>query len=92
MIEKGVYFQTTGPRLETPAEIKMFANFGDVVGMTLASETVLANEKGISLASICSVDNYGNGLIGEIDYKKIKDSASYGIIVLEKILKRILHL
>lgn len=90
--DKGVYFQATGPRLETPAEINMFANFGDVVGMTLASETVLANEKGISLASICTIDNYGNGLIGSVDYKKIKDMAGQGRTMVEKILKIILHL
>ncbi|MFA6306177.1 MAG: MTAP family purine nucleoside phosphorylase, partial [Candidatus Gracilibacteria bacterium] len=35
---RGVYFQTTGPRLETPAEIRMMSKFADVVGMTLASE------------------------------------------------------
>jgi len=62
VVEKGIYWQTTGPRLETKAEIRMMANFADIVGMTMASEAVIALESGLSYASICSVDNFGNGL------------------------------
>lgn len=60
--EKGVYVQTTGPRLETKAEIKILSNYGDIVGMTMASEATLAQELGLSYAAICSVDNYANGI------------------------------
>ena len=60
---RGVYVQTTGPRLETPAEIAHFATFGDVVGMTMASEATLANELGLPYAAVCSVDNYCNGIV-----------------------------
>lgn len=59
----GVYVQTTGPRLETPAEITHFATLGDVLGMTMASEATLANELGIPYAAVCSVDNYCNGIV-----------------------------
>jgi 5'-methylthioadenosine phosphorylase len=38
----GVYWQVIGPRLETAAEIRMFAHHADVVGMTMASECVVA--------------------------------------------------
>src|SRR5205823_2022004 len=38
----GSYVQTTGPRLETRAEIAFFQKVGDVVGMTMASEATLA--------------------------------------------------
>ncbi len=58
----GIYIQTRGPRLETKAEIQMFKNFGDVVGMTMASEATLAAELGLSYANISIVDNYCNGL------------------------------
>jgi len=58
----GVYVQTTGPRLETKAEINFFKEFGDIVGMTLASEATLCMEQHIPYVSICSVDNYGNGI------------------------------
>jgi len=61
-IEKGTYWQVPGPRLETKAEIKMMSNFADIVGMTMASEAVVALELGIPYASACSIDNFGNGL------------------------------
>jgi 5'-methylthioadenosine phosphorylase len=64
-VGKGTYWQTPGPRLETKAEIRMMANFADVVGMTMASEAVIALELGLPYASACSIDNFGNGLIEE---------------------------
>jgi 5'-methylthioadenosine phosphorylase len=61
-VEKGTYWQVPGPRLETKAEIKMMSNFADIVGMTMASEAVIALELDIPYASACSIDNFGNGL------------------------------
>lgn len=62
MRSNGVYIQTKGPRLETKAEINMFKPFGDVVGMTMASEATLAKELGIKYANLSIVDNYCNGI------------------------------
>lgn len=59
----GIYIQTIGPRLETKAEINMLRRFGDIVGMTMASEATLVMEYGIPYASLCSIDNYCNGII-----------------------------
>ena len=63
--QRGIYFQTNGPRFETAAEIAHFAAHTDVVGMTAASEITLANELGIRAAALCTVDNYANGIGGE---------------------------
>jgi 5'-methylthioadenosine phosphorylase len=63
VVQKGTYWQTQGPRLETKAEIKMMANFADIVGMTMANEAVIALELDIPYASACSIDNLGNGLL-----------------------------
>jgi 5'-methylthioadenosine phosphorylase len=60
---RGVYVQTTGPRLETRAEIAHFRDLGDILGMTMASEATLASELGLPYASLCSVDNYCNGIV-----------------------------
>ncbi|UCE38141.1 MAG: MTAP family purine nucleoside phosphorylase [Thermoplasmata archaeon] len=65
VVKNGVYIQTTGPRLETKAEIKMLTSFGDMVGMTMASEATLTKEMEIAYASICSVDNYAHGITDE---------------------------
>ena len=58
----GVYWQTFGPRFETPAEIRFIAQFADVVGMTVASECVLAAELDLAYAAVCVVDNLANGV------------------------------
>lgn len=62
LVDGGVYWQTRGPRLESPAEIRMIARDADVIGMTIASECILAGELGIDYAAICVVDNYANGV------------------------------
>jgi 5'-methylthioadenosine phosphorylase len=58
----GVYWQAIGPRFETQAEIRLIAGHADLVGMTIASECVLAGELGLAYASICVVDNLANGV------------------------------
>jgi len=58
----GVYWQTIGPRFETPAEIRLIAASADVVGMTIASECIVAGELGLAYAAICVVDNLANGI------------------------------
>jgi 5'-methylthioadenosine phosphorylase len=58
----GVYWQAVGPRFETPAEIRLMAAHADVVGMTIASECVIAAELGLAYAAVCVVDNLANGI------------------------------
>src|SRR5918995_2372905 len=61
----GVYWQARGPRFETPAEIRLMAAHADVVGMTIASECVVAGELGLDYAALCVIDNLANGLAEE---------------------------
>ena len=58
----GVYWQAIGPRFETPAEIRLMAAHADVVGMTIASECIVAAELGLAYAAICVADNLANGI------------------------------
>ncbi|MBA2763484.1 MAG: MTAP family purine nucleoside phosphorylase, partial [Thermoleophilaceae bacterium] len=58
----GVYWQAEGPRFETPAEVRMIARDADLVGMTIASESVIAAEVGLRYAAVCSIDNLANGV------------------------------
>jgi 5'-methylthioadenosine phosphorylase len=52
-----------GPRYETPAEVKMFANWGgDVVGMTGVPEVTLARELGMRYAALAIVTNLAAGI------------------------------
>jgi 5'-methylthioadenosine phosphorylase len=58
----GVYWQAIGPRFETQAEIRLLAAHADLVGMTIASECVLAGELRLPYAAVCVVDNLANGV------------------------------
>jgi 5'-methylthioadenosine phosphorylase len=72
-VDGGVYWQTSGPRFETPAEIRLIAPHADVVGMTIASECVIAGELGLEYAAICVVDNLANGLTdGELSVAEME--------------------
>jgi 5'-methylthioadenosine phosphorylase len=60
----GVYVATTGPRLETAAEIRKFRLLGgDLVGQTLAPEVFLARELELCYAGLTYVVNYAEGLV-----------------------------
>jgi 5'-methylthioadenosine phosphorylase len=60
---EGVYVATSGPRLETPAEIRKFARLGgDLVGMTLVPEVFLARELELCYAALCYVVNFAEGV------------------------------
>lgn len=60
----GTYLCTSGPRYETPAEVRVFGQWGaSVVGMTGAPEAILCREAGLRYAGVALVTNYGTGLV-----------------------------
>ena len=65
IVDGGVYWQVAGPRLETPAEVRMIAQHAHIVGMTVGSECVVAGELGLPYAALCVVDNLANGVTGQ---------------------------
>jgi 5'-methylthioadenosine phosphorylase len=80
----GVYWQTIGPRFETPAEIRLLAAHADLVGMTMASECIVAGELGLSYAAVCAVDNLANGVgaarldVEELEADRAENAARLG--------------
>ena len=72
----GTYWQAIGPRFETPAEIRLIAPHADVVGMTLASECIVACELGLPFAAICAVDNLANGIGGPLSAEEFEAGQS----------------
>ncbi|MGA9098503.1 MAG: MTAP family purine nucleoside phosphorylase [Methanotrichaceae archaeon] len=58
----GIYVCTEGPHLESPAQIRMMRQFGDVVGMTGYPEVVLAKELSLCYASLCVITNPACGM------------------------------
>lgn len=89
---RGVYVQTSGPRLETPAEIRHFATLGDVVGMTMASEATLASELGLRYAAVCSVDNYCNGIVERpLTFEEIRATQARNQDALQRLVEKALE-
>lgn len=57
--ERGTVITIEGPRFSTRAESHMFRIWGaDVINMTIASETILANEAGIPYAAVAISTDY----------------------------------
>jgi 5'-methylthioadenosine phosphorylase len=89
------YVATEGPRLETKAEIKMFSLLGgDVVGMTMVPEVVLANELEMHYAGICVITNLAAGIsetkltseeVIEMMHQREKDLKEIIISLIEKV-------
>ncbi|OGP89363.1 MAG: hypothetical protein A2031_07005 [Deltaproteobacteria bacterium RBG_19FT_COMBO_43_11] len=93
VVKKGTYWQTQGPRLETKAEIKMMANFADIVGMTMANEALIAMEMGLPYACACSIDNFGNGLLDEpLSMEEILAGTRKNAVLMIKLLESYLSL
>lgn len=61
--QQGCYVCMSGPRFETRAEVRMFAQLGgDVVGATSVTECVMAREAGLCFATFAGVVNLGAGI------------------------------
>jgi len=60
----GVYFYMPGPELETPAEIRAIrALGGDLVGMSVVHEVVMARRLGMRVAGFALVTNMAAGIL-----------------------------
>jgi 5'-methylthioadenosine phosphorylase len=59
----GIYAQTIGPRFETAAEVRALGEVADMVGMTIAAESILAGEAALAYAAVCTIDNWANGVL-----------------------------
>ena len=77
LADGGIYAQTLGPRFETPAEIRALGRVADMVGMTIAAESVLAGEAALAYAAVCTIDNWANGVLDKRltvdEYKRGRD-------------------
>lgn len=62
-MQHGVYFASTGPSYETPAEIKMARILGaDAVGMSTVPEAIVANYCGMKVLGISCISNAAAGV------------------------------
>lgn len=60
---EGVYFASSGPFYETPAEIQAYKTLGaDAVGMSTVPEAMLANAAGLKVAGLSCITNSAAGI------------------------------
>lgn len=62
-LKHGVYFASSGPSYETPAEINMARILGgDAAGMSTVPEAIVANYCGMKVIGISCISNYASGV------------------------------
>ena len=62
-LRSGVYLAVSGPSYETPAEIRLFAQWGaDAVGMSTVPEAIAARHCGVRVAGLSCITNAAAGL------------------------------
>jgi purine-nucleoside phosphorylase len=76
-LREGVYFYVTGPRYETPAEIRAFRLLGaDVVGMSTVPECISAAHAGMKILGISLVTNMAAGVLDKpLSEKEVLEAA-----------------
>ena len=62
-VKEGVYFAVSGPSYETPAEVNAYRKLGgDVVGMSLVPESIVANQMNMKVSALTYIANKASGL------------------------------
>lgn len=60
-LQRGVYFASTGPTYETPAEVRFYRMIGaDLLGMSTVPEVIVARHAGIKVFGVSVVTNCSN--------------------------------
>lgn len=90
ILRRITYVCVDGPRYETPAEVRMFSNWGgDVVGMTGVPEVILARELGMCYGSLAIVANYASGISAHIiSHSEVIESVSSRRQVVYRLLEQ----
>ena len=76
-LKSGVYFASTGPTYETPAEYKYYRLIGaDAVGMSTVPEVIVANHCGMKVFGISVITDLGvEGKIVEVSHEDVQRAA-----------------
>jgi 5'-methylthioadenosine phosphorylase len=89
--DEAVLVCVEGPRLETPAEIRMFrALGGDIIGMTGLPEAALARELEMCYAAICYVSNMAAGMQKEISAEDVAKTSAVAQPKILRVLERVI--
>ena len=87
---RGTYIVIEGPRFSTRAESRMFRTFGDIIGMTLVPEVVLARELGMCYLSIAMITDYDVWAEKPVDTKEVIETMKKNEEKVRKLLTNLL--
>ena len=93
-IQEGVYFGSTGPTYETPAEVRFYRLIGaDLLGMSTIPEVIVARHCGIrvfGMSAVTNVCNTTNKPVNFNDGDDVVDQAGKVVINIGKLLNEML--
>ena len=90
---RAVYAVSEGPRLETPAEVRMLQRLGaDLVGMTLAPEGFLARELEMCYHPVAYVTAFAEGVDDALDRDQRNRMVDEALEVMPEIIWNLLEL
>lgn len=87
-VREGIYFAVSGPSYETPAEVKAYRRLGgDVVGMSLIPEAIVANQMNIKTAALTYVSNKASGISkNTLTHEEVLQAGKKATVAIEKII------
>jgi len=90
-MNRGIYCALSGPTYETPAEIRMYREFGaDAVGMSTVPEAIAARHQGTRVLGISCITNLAAGMSdGPINHEEVMETGARVAEVFKQLLKRI---
>jgi purine-nucleoside phosphorylase len=86
----GVYAQLPGPQFETPAEIQMLRTAGaDVVGMSMALETIAARQAGADVLGLALITNPAAAANASIELSAIAEVGASAVPAVAAVVRHV---